>query len=150
VIKIRFPHGAALRLDARGGARAVPSSLGVLLWPAANPSNPQNVNLIIAPLAMCQQLSGFEHGRGRGWHLEYIVGTAARLISRLRGPSRRAVEESCVQGASANPRRTVGTVEHRTRAVAERGPKRHRESAGTKTIAPKVVGTCICCLTIKT
>ena len=66
-------------------ARAVPSSLGVLLWPAANPSNPQHVDLIIAPLAMCQQLGGTcstlasNTVVGADGVTRYIVGTAAAL-----------------------------------------------------------------------
>ena len=66
-------------------ARAVPSSLGVLLWPAANPSNPQHVDLIIAPLATCQQLGGTcstlasNTAVGADGITRYIVGTAAAL-----------------------------------------------------------------------
>ena len=66
-------------------ARAVPSSLGVLLWPAANPSNPQRVDLVIAPLATCQQLGGTcstlasNTVVGADGVTRYIVGTAAAL-----------------------------------------------------------------------
>ena len=70
---------------ASSAARAVPSSLGVLLWPAANPSNPQRVDLVIAPLATCQQLGGTcstltsNTVVGADGVTRYIVGTAAAL-----------------------------------------------------------------------
>jgi hypothetical protein len=37
--------------------RAIPASLGVQLWPAAHPQNLRNVDLVVAPLALCQQLA---------------------------------------------------------------------------------------------
>ena len=70
---------------ASSAARAVPSSLGVLLWPAANPSNPQHVDLVIAPLATCQRLGGTcstlasNTVMGADGVTRYIVGTAAAL-----------------------------------------------------------------------
>ncbi len=70
---------------ASSGVRAVPSSLGLLLWPAAHPSNPQRVDLVIAPLAMCQQLGGTcstlasNTVVGADGIMRYIVGTAAAL-----------------------------------------------------------------------
>ena len=73
------------RVSSPPAARAVPSSLGVLLWPAANPSNPQHVDLVIAPLAMCQQLGGTcstlasNMVVGADGITRYIVGTAAAL-----------------------------------------------------------------------
>ena len=83
-----YPPPAAPITDlscASSGARAVPSSLGVLLWPAANPSNPQHVDLIIAPLAMCQQLTSSAACAaaasitGMDGVLRFVVGTAAAL-----------------------------------------------------------------------
>ena len=42
---------------ASSNARAIPTTLSLLLWPAAHPSNPQHVDLIIAPLVVCQELT---------------------------------------------------------------------------------------------
>ncbi len=70
---------------ASSAARTVPSSLGVLLWPAAHPSNPQHVDLVIAPLALCQRLGGTcstlasNTVVGADGVTRYIVGTAAAL-----------------------------------------------------------------------
>ena len=67
------------------GSRAVPTSLGVFVWPASNPSNPQQVDLIIAPLALCLQLGGScstvatNTVVGADGVTRYIVGTAAAL-----------------------------------------------------------------------
>jgi hypothetical protein len=38
-------------------SRSIPSSLGLLLWPAAHPQNPQAVDLLIAPADVCAQLT---------------------------------------------------------------------------------------------
>ena len=38
-----------------GAVRAVPSSLGLQIWPAANAANARGVDLLVAPLALCQQ-----------------------------------------------------------------------------------------------
>jgi hypothetical protein len=35
----------------------VPTSLGLLIMPAAHPSNSQRVDLVVAPLALCQQMT---------------------------------------------------------------------------------------------
>jgi hypothetical protein len=70
---------------ASSAVRAVPASLGVLLWPAANPSNPQQVDLVIAPLDVCQRLRGTCSAQasntvvGADGIMRYIVGTAAAL-----------------------------------------------------------------------
>ena len=70
---------------ASSGARAVPTALGVLLWPAAHPSNPQHVDLIIAPLAVCQQLTSSmacaaaASIMGMDGVMRFVVGTAAAL-----------------------------------------------------------------------
>ena len=37
--------------------RAVPASLGLQLWPAAHPQNLQRVDLVVAPLALCEQMT---------------------------------------------------------------------------------------------
>ena len=42
---------------APSGARAVPPALGLQLWPAANPANPRGVDLVVAPLVLCAQLT---------------------------------------------------------------------------------------------
>jgi hypothetical protein len=68
------------------GARAAPQSLGLLLWPAAHPANPQRVDLIVATLAVCQQLGGScstapsnTIAAADGVTTLHIVGTAAAL-----------------------------------------------------------------------
>ena len=67
------------------GARAAPPSLGLLLWPAAHPLNPQGVDLITAPLGACQQLTSASACSsaatilGADGALRYVVGTAAAL-----------------------------------------------------------------------
>ena len=59
--------------------------LGVLLWPAAHPFNPQKVDLVIAPLAVCQQLGGtcstlaINTIAGTDGVTRYIIDTAAAL-----------------------------------------------------------------------
>ena len=83
-----YPPPAAPITDlscASAGARAIPTTLGLLLWPAAHPSNPQHVDLIIAPLAMCQQLTSSTACAaaasimGMDGVLRFVVGTAAAL-----------------------------------------------------------------------
>ena len=64
-------------------ARAVPASLGLQLWPAAHPSNPQRVDLVVAPLAQCQQMASAAACaaaatvNGADGVTRYVVGTAA-------------------------------------------------------------------------
>jgi hypothetical protein len=64
-------------------ARAVPAPLGLQLWPAAHPSNPQGVDLVIAPLATCQQItsaaacSAAASITGADGVARYALGTAA-------------------------------------------------------------------------
>ena len=66
-------------------ARAIPGALGLQLWPAAHPANPQSVNLIVAPLALCQQLAGAAACGaaasvvGADGVTRFVVGTAAAL-----------------------------------------------------------------------
>ena len=61
--------------------RAVPSSLGLLLWPAAG--NSQHVDLLIAPLAICQTLipaaacATSSSVVGADGITRFVVGTAA-------------------------------------------------------------------------
>lgn len=38
-------------------SRAVPAALGLQLWPAAHPANTQRIDLVVAPLAQCQQVA---------------------------------------------------------------------------------------------
>jgi hypothetical protein len=39
-------------------SRAVPAALGLQVWPAAAPGNDRGLDLLVAPLATCQQLAG--------------------------------------------------------------------------------------------
>ena len=68
---------------ASGGARAVPTSLGMRLWPAAHPTNPQKVDLIVAPADICEihrQESCMQRSSiSMGGVTLYVVGTAADL-----------------------------------------------------------------------
>ena len=64
-------------------ARAVPASLGLQLWPAAHPQNPQRADLVVAPLAQCQQMTSAAacaaatSVAGADGVTRYVVGTAA-------------------------------------------------------------------------
>ena len=66
-------------------ARAVPASLGLQLWPAAHPANAQGVDLVVAPLAACQQMTSSAacaaaaSVAGADGAARYVVGTAAAL-----------------------------------------------------------------------
>jgi hypothetical protein len=68
---------------ASGGVRAIPSTLGMRLWPAAHPANPQKVDLIIAPLNVCEahthQSCLQRSSVSMGGVTLYTVGTAAEL-----------------------------------------------------------------------
>jgi hypothetical protein len=61
----------------------MPASLGLQLWPAAHPANPQRVDLIVAPLAQCQLMTSSAACAtaaaiaGTDGVLRYAVGTAA-------------------------------------------------------------------------
>jgi hypothetical protein len=63
----------------------VPSSYGLQIWPAAHPSNPQHVDLVIAPAAQCAQLSpggvcttlAANQIVGADGVTRFVVGTAA-------------------------------------------------------------------------
>ena len=64
-------------------ARALPPSLSLQLWPAAHPENAQRVDLVIAPLGQCQQMTSTATCAaaaslaGEDGTLRYVVGTAA-------------------------------------------------------------------------
>ena len=68
-----------------GGVRAVPNSFGLQLWPAGNPDNPRNVDLVIAPLAQCQQMMSAGACTSAATYVgvdgvtRYVVGAAADL-----------------------------------------------------------------------
>ena len=80
------PAGTAYPLSistVSADARAVPASLGLKLWPATHPLNPLHVDLVVAPLALCQEMTSiaaceaaatFESADGI---LRFVVGTAA-------------------------------------------------------------------------
>jgi hypothetical protein len=61
----------------------VPTSYGLQIWPAAHPSNPQHVDLVIAPAAQCAQLtsagacSAAASIVGADGVTRFVVGTAA-------------------------------------------------------------------------
>ena len=80
-----FPPLADSMTCASSGARAAPAGLGLLLWPAAHPGNAQRADLIVAPLAACQQLTSeaacaeAASVKGTDGQLRYVVGTAAAL-----------------------------------------------------------------------
>jgi hypothetical protein len=65
--------------------RAVPAALGLQVWPAAHPSNLQRVDLIVAPLATCQQLTSSEACTAAASIVNadgvtrFVVGTAAAM-----------------------------------------------------------------------
>ena len=66
------------------GARAAPSTLGLLVWPAAHPLNAQQVDLIVAPQAACQTITSTACATpaaitGVGGAALYLVGTAASM-----------------------------------------------------------------------
>ena len=66
-----------------GAARAVPSSLGLQIWPAANAANLRGVDLLVAPLTLCQQMTSAaacaaaDFVAGADGVTRYVVGTAA-------------------------------------------------------------------------
>jgi sugar lactone lactonase YvrE len=70
---------------ASSGARAAPASLSLLLWPAAHPANAQQVDLVVAPLAACQQLTSpsacaaAASVTAADGVTRYVIGTAAAL-----------------------------------------------------------------------
>jgi DNA-binding beta-propeller fold protein YncE len=82
-----YPPPIAGLACASSGARSAPSTLGLLLWPAAHPANPRRLDLVIAPLSACSQLTGADCSAlpagysivGADGVTRYVVGTAADL-----------------------------------------------------------------------
>jgi len=67
-----------------GGARAVPSNLGMRLWPAAHQLNADAVDKIIAPEATCKSFRGLPTCQGMANVVvdnvvHYVLGTGAEL-----------------------------------------------------------------------
>ena len=79
------PLASSLSCTAGGSARAAPPSLSLLLWPAAHPQNAAHVDVIVAPLEKCQQLtsaaacSAAASIAGADGVVRYVIGTAAAL-----------------------------------------------------------------------
>ena len=77
-----FPNTLAC---SSGDSRAVPVTLGLQIWPAAHPQNAVQVDLVVAPSALCaQMLSSSACGAaasivGSDGIVRYVVGTAAGL-----------------------------------------------------------------------
>ena len=70
------------------GSRAIPDAFGLQIWPAAHPANARRVDLLVAPLALCQQMRGASAADcaaagasvvGADGATRYVVGTAAEL-----------------------------------------------------------------------
>jgi hypothetical protein len=78
-----LPSSLSTLSCASGGARAIPSTLGMRLWPAAHPANPQKVDLIVAPLSVCEshthQSCLQSSSVSMGGVTLYTVGTASDL-----------------------------------------------------------------------
>lgn len=81
------PPQTSSLLCATNNARALPSALGMRLWPAAHPQNPQNVDLIVAPdvecrarlgVLSCADVTGLASIAMDGI-TRYVVGTAAEM-----------------------------------------------------------------------
>ena len=78
------PQAAALSC-VPADERAVPAALGVQLWPAAHPANLQRADLVIAPLALCQQMTSATACAaaasvvGTDNVIRYVVGTAESM-----------------------------------------------------------------------
>ena len=67
-------------------SRQLQPSLGLQLWPAAHPQNPQGVDLVVAPLAACAQITASSAACaaaasivGADGVTRYVVGTTAAL-----------------------------------------------------------------------
>ena len=75
----------AAQLCAPSNKRAIPSNLGLQIWPASHPQNPQAVDLVIAPSTLCATLSpdgvcttaSQNQIVGADGVTRYVVGTAA-------------------------------------------------------------------------
>lgn len=63
----------------------MPVALGLQIWPAAASGNPRGVDLVVAPLALCQQMTSAAACAaattvaGADGAARYVVGTAAAL-----------------------------------------------------------------------
>jgi hypothetical protein len=69
---------------ASGGARALPSNLGMRLWPGAHPENIYRVDQIVAPEETCKIVLSLQSCSGRSSVVmdgitRYVIGTAAEL-----------------------------------------------------------------------
>ena len=69
---------------ASGGARALPSNLGMRLWPGAHPENIYRVDQIVAPEETCKIVLSLQSCSGRSSVVmdgvtRYVLGTAAEL-----------------------------------------------------------------------
>ena len=77
------PPPASSLSCASGGARALPSTLGMRLWPAAHPQNQQHVDLIVAPADVCAAQAGQSCAARAsvvmGGTTLFVVGKAADL-----------------------------------------------------------------------
>jgi len=77
-----FPNTLAC---SSGDSRAVPVTLGLQIWPAAHPQNAVQVDLVVAPSALCTQMlsatacSAAASIVGSDGIVRYVVGTAAGL-----------------------------------------------------------------------
>jgi hypothetical protein len=104
-----YPPPATDISCAPGNARAAPAALGLLLWPAAHPANPQKVDLIITSLSVCQQLGGTcsmlpgNTVMGADSVMRYIVGRAADLHLE-------AAEQLTCSAASGAPAATLASA----------------------------------------
>ena len=75
-------------------AQVIPSTFGLLVWPALDPLNPQGVDLIIAPLAVCTEMaaggvcntSAVNAVVDSDGVTRYVVGTASGLRMRATAP----------------------------------------------------------------
>ena len=81
-----FPPPSSSLTCASGGSRALPSTLGMRLWPAAHPQNPQHVDLVIAPLLVCNAQTSTDCSATNVASLlgsdnirRYVVGSATQL-----------------------------------------------------------------------
>lgn len=80
--KLRSPPSSSSLSCASGGARALPSSLGMRLLPAAHPLNTDGVDLIVAPLESCTAMlsatiCATKQVVAMDGVTRYVIGTAA-------------------------------------------------------------------------
>ena len=82
--KVSSPPPSSSLSCASGGARALPSSLGMRLLPAAHPLNTDGVDLIVAPLESCTAMlsatiCATKQVVAMDGVTRYVIGTAAEL-----------------------------------------------------------------------